>query len=416
VVQLGESREANATERRCPGCGVSIFSGQTACGFCQRQAAQQANVAKKRYITLGVALGLVLTAVAATTVLVLAPQLWRNAEVAPEPKRPAPVFVEVTSSDVRVDGTPVWQLPPRQDQARTGLVNRAVTGGDEWRKAILDAIALTARQRPHDGALIEVKMPPDMPAAVLEQLSSVREQEQALHIAVEASALGPASTLFFVRDKSKGNTPVLLVEVRTHGVAVTLIEGRKYQNVGIGCTVHDGVGGGLAQMLRRPEDYRALQACFSSLRARFPAGVTASPRVKYLGSVPSAKVIYVINLLRCGEVRCREDAPRVWDIMTLTATDEYWAAPDEMIPIIMTRLEPSLRTCFTEARAQLSEPNYETELHFLKRSGKELQFGIEPGLPPMVEACATRVLRDAKISLPQAQPDVFYRVPLAFGD
>lgn len=264
-------RSTNATGLRCPGCGVSIFPEQQACGFCQRQAAQQsAKQERNRFITLGVALGLLLTAAVAIAVLVLAPQLWRKAEVTPEPKRLAPVFVEVTSSDVRVDGTPVWLLPSPEEQARNGLNNRAVTGGDQSRKVLLAAIALAVRERPHDGALVEAKMPPNMPARVLDDLSSLREQRQSLHIAVEASVLGPSSTLFFTSEKSQGAKPVLSVQVRTHGVAVTLIEGERYQNVGVGCTLHDGVFGGLAQMLRRPEDYAALQACFSPPRRRCP--------------------------------------------------------------------------------------------------------------------------------------------------
>lgn len=410
---VGEAVEMNTGELRCPGCGVSIFPGQKACGFCQRQATHQATREKKRFITLGVALGLLLASGAGAALWGLQPW-WRKAEVAPEPKHPPPVFVEVTSEDVRIDGHSVWPMPPRADQMRTGFVNRDEPGGDAWEAAIKSGIQVAARHQQHAGGVVEMKLPPDAPALLIDQLTEARGQGNAAHVLVEASAFGPASKLLVKSDGMQFESPALLVRVRHHSVEIGLRENGELVDVGLGCVLRTG---GMSVMLRRPEDYSALQACLRTLRARIPAGAQAHPRLTYYKSIPAAKVIYVANLLRCGELRCSEDAPRLWDVFTFSTTNVYGSLPNEEGPPLVLALQPALRECFTALRAQLPEPSYETEVAIsVKNDEGPLLFDVQPGLPPPLEACVTRVLHDAHLTtadLVNGQGDHF---PIVFGE
>jgi hypothetical protein len=414
--QAGEAGETNAGERRCPGCGVSIFPGQKACGFCQRQATQQATREKKRFVTLGVALGLLLTAGAGAALWGLQPW-WRKAEVAPEPKHPPPVFVEVTSADVRIDGHSVWPMPPRADQMRTGLVNRNTPGGDAWKAAIESGIRVAARQQPHAGGVVEMKVPPDTPAMIIDQLLDARGKGNGGHLSVEASTFGPASTLLILSESTKTDPVALSVQVRHHSVALALSEDGEYKDVGVGCVVSEKDGTGTGFMLRRPEDYMALQACLTALRARIPAGEPAHPRLRYYGSIPASKVIYVANLLRCGEQRCAENAPRLWDVFNLSSTSDYGSLLNENGPPLVLALQPALHQCFTALRAQLPEPSYETEVVISTKDNEgSLLFNVRPGLPPPLEACVTQALHDAHFTVADLVNGQSDRFPIVFGD
>jgi hypothetical protein len=131
--------------------------------------------------------------------------------------------------------------------------------------------------------------------------------------------------------------------------------------------------------------------------------------------VPVAKFFYVIDTLRCGKMSCRKDDPRVWDMMRVGTTDELSPTLDPLIPIFMTRLEPALRACYESQRSQLSEPTYETDLTLRVEEQVAVTAGVGAGLPEALAGCATRVIEDAHIRLPQRRADTWYEVPLVFG-
>lgn len=148
---------------------------------------------------------------------------------------------------------------------------------------------------------------------------------------------------------------VLDVRVSYCGIHLFLFEDGHWHRIGPGCKMPDDSWDGPAFMLRRPEDYQPLRSCLATLRTRIPAQIEARPRVSYLGRAEAARAIYFVNLLRCGEVTCRESDPRVWGLISMGVGDECVPARDELIPIYMMRLGPALRGCYEAARPRLSE-------------------------------------------------------------
>jgi hypothetical protein len=262
-----------------------------------------------------------------------------------------------------------------------------------------------------------MKIPPNAPALLIDQLLDARGEGNAARVSVEASTLGPASTLLILSETTKMDSLALLVQVRHHGVSMILHENDEFHHIGVGCSVQKDMVGSLAVMLRRPQDYVALQACLRMLRARLPTGERAHPQLTYFGSIPTAMVVYVANLLRCGERRCSEGAPRLWDVFGVSKTDEYGSLPDEKGPPFFLALQPPLRDCFTVERDQLTEPSYETEVYFTARTDvSPVVVDIQPGLPPSLHACAARVFRDAHLSTADITPGAITRIPLVFGE
>lgn len=385
------------------------------CAFCARTAKSRDEALKRRGVITGFLVGLLLTASVAGGAVALWPRLSQSLDrratpVTPEPSRPAPVFVEVTHESISIDGQRVWDLPAFSEQARVGVkpgVERA-----EIQKLLRAAVDSAFKTRPHEPGVVELSLAPDTPAKVVNQVW-VAGDGYAQRMSVKASRFGPATTVHSPKDSIDVKTHALYVEVRTHGVALWLNNGRYLDTVGGGCKLGEE---GIAVMLRRPTDYAVLKRCFDKLHAQLSPDLGAHPHVTALDNVPAARLFHVVDLLRCGELSCTDDQPRVWDWMTIGRTDEYGAATDEMVPILMMRLEPALRACWDGTHAALPEPSYETELRLDLDDKGKVTPSITPGLPPPLEACVNRVISEAEFKLPQSQPRTRHVVPLPFGD
>lgn len=413
---MGDANEGSK-ETPCPGCGVAIFQGQGVCAFCARRAAANESGRRARQIARGALLGLLLTGAAA----VVAVRSWsyvdsrRSTPVTPEPLPPPPVVsVEVTRTAVLLNGKELFSLPPPAQQARIGLGPAGATAGAaESGSARLNAALKRARQEHRDVDGVDLRVAADTPAFLAVQVWEAAEAFEKKRLSVGASPAGPAATAFSFEGKDLPQTN-LQVEVRTHGVSIKMRgQGDYFHNVGVGC-VYDAPG--LAVMLRKPEDYAELQRCFRSLRSRLPADALTRPSLTVLGNAPTPRLIYVINLMRCGELACPEEPqPRLWGPIGFGTVEEFHVG-DSMFPIFMLRLEPALRACFETQRAQLSERSYETEIRFDVNERGQVSFTIQPGLPEPLELCASRVIEDAHLTLPPDGRESMDTAPLVFGD